>query len=247
MGRKTGLVLAAAVLAAMLLCREGEAPPEKPVRTLSQVPPQKLWPSGFREALERNPELEEFLMDYPEKKNLRPEIDLGGLETGPEVPLLLQWDSRWGYTEYAGNLMGFSGCGPTCLSMACLYLLRDSRYTPRFLADFSEAEGYSCEGSGSYWTLIYEGGEKLGLEVTEIPTDKERVIRNLEAGNPIICLLGPGDFTVSGHFIVLGGYEQGRLRIRDPNSVIRSRRLWSFEEIAPQIRCLWVCRNQEKK
>ena len=245
MGRKAEILLAAVLLAGVLTGL-GEKHPTGP-RSVGEPQPWKFWPSGFRQALERNPELEDFLMDYPEKKNLRPEIDLSGLEDCREVPLLLQWDPRWGYTEYAGNLMGFSGCGPTCLAMVCLYLFRDSRYTPRYLADFSAAEGYSCDGCGSYWALIHEGGEKLGLEVTEIPTEEKRVIRNLEAGNPMICILGPGEFTASGHFIVISGYEQGRLRIRDPNSVSRSRRLWSFGELAPQIRCLWVCRNTEKK
>ena len=85
--------------------------------------------------------------------------------------------------------MGLSGCGPTCLSMVCIYLLNDSQYTPRYIADFAEQYGYCVPGNGSAWTLISEGGKELGLDVIEIPLDEDR---KLEVGNPIKCNMGPG-------------------------------------------------------
>lgn len=158
------------------------------------------------------------------------------------VPLLFQWDERWGYSEYSGEMMAFSGCGPTCLSMVCIHLLQDTKYDPQYIAEFSKSHGYSVSGSGSAWTLIFEGGKKLGLDVIEIPLDKKRIIKNLEVGNPIICIMGPGDFTTIGHFIVLTGYENGKLKVNDPNSQRNSDTLWEYEKIQDQIRNLWVCR-----
>ena len=102
--------------------------------------------------------------------------------------------------------------------------------------------GYSVKGNGSAWTLISEGGQKLGLDVIEIPLDRDRVFRNLEVDNPIICVMGPGDFTTTGHFIVLTGVEDGKLRVNDPNSRERSEQLWEYDSIRDQIRNLWVCR-----
>ena len=200
------------------------------------------WPDVLVEHAAENPELEEFVLQYPLQKDQSPEIDLSDCTDGKTVPLLLQWDARWGYTTYADNLMGLSGCGPTCLSMVCLYLKQDARLTPAYLARFSEEHGYSLPGGGSSWTLISEGGPQLGLDVIEIPLDKRRVERNLEVGNPVICVMGPGDFTTTGHFIVLTGLEDGKLRVNDPNSPIRSARLWTFDEIRDQIKNLWVCR-----
>ena len=55
--------------------------------------------------------------------------------------------------------------------------------------------------------------------------------------------MGPGDFTTTGHFIVLSGCEDGLIKINDPNSYANSEKLWSYEEIADQIRNLWVIRN----
>ncbi len=200
------------------------------------------WPEELLELGEKNPEAEEFVLNYPLKKDEHPEIDLSDLKDSPTVPLLMQWDERWGYSEYSGGLLGLSGCGPTCLSMVSIYLLNDPGLDPRTVAEFSMDNGYSVESNGSAWTLISEGGPKLGLDVTEIPLDRDRIFRNLEVDNPIICIMGPGDFTTGGHYIVLTDCEDGKLRVNDPNSRERSEQLWDYEQIKDQIRNLWVCR-----
>ncbi len=200
------------------------------------------WPDELIELLEKNPETKDFVLNYPLKKDLAPEIDLSEYADSENVPLLFQWDERWGYNQYAGEMMGFSGCGPTCLSMVCIYLLNDTAYTPKYIADFAETNGYSVPGNGSAWTLISSGGKELGLDVTEIPLDENRIIRNLEVGNPIICVMGPGDFTSTGHYIVLTGYADGMVTVNDPNSNARSEQLWELTSIMGQIRNLWVCR-----
>ena len=200
------------------------------------------WPDNLRELLEKNPETEEFVLNYPLKKDETPDIDLSEYLDSSEVPLFLQWDERWGYSKYGNTIMGLSGCGPTCLSMVCMYILNDTQYSPRYIADFAQENGYCVPGNGSSWTLISEGGILLGLDVIEIPLDENRIIRNLEAGNPIICIMGPGDFTSSGHFIVMTGYEDGKIKVNDPNSPTRSGMLWEYDSIKDQIRNLWVCR-----
>lgn len=200
------------------------------------------WPEELIQLLDRNPETEEFVLQYPLKKNTDYSIHLDEYENCKEVPLFLQWDERWGYTEYGDTIMGLSGCGPTCLSMVCVYLLNDTSYDPRYIANFSENNGYCVPGSGSAWSLISEGGKKLGLDVVEIPLDEERIAKNLKAGNPIICIMGPGDFTTTGHFIVMTEYTDGKIKVNDPNSRANSEKLWNFEDIKYQIRNLWACR-----
>lgn len=199
------------------------------------------WPDSLVALLDKNPEAADFVLNYPLLKDSEPEIDLGEYLSCNEVPLFLQWDARWGYSEYGNELMGLSGCGPTCLSMVCFYLLKDPQFTPRYVADFAQQHGYCLPGNGSSWTLISEGGKMLGLDVIEIPLDKNRIAGNLEAGNPIICVMGPGDFTTTGHFIVMTDYVDGKIKINDPNSPIRSSKLWDYDLIKDQIRNLWVC------
>jgi hypothetical protein len=50
----------------------------------------------------------------------------------------------------------------------------------------------------------------------------------------------PGDFTTSGHFIVLTGEADGKITVCDPNSRQRSEALWDYETLAPQIKNLWA-------
>ena len=103
--------------------------------------PTDAWPEKLIALLERNPETKGFVLNYPLKRDLKPEINLDEYKNSRSVPLLLQWDERWGYNEYAGDLMGLSGCGPTCLSMVCVYLLGDTDCSPKYVAEFAEKNG----------------------------------------------------------------------------------------------------------
>ena len=148
-----------------------------------------------------------------------------------------------GNESYGSDMIAITGCGPTCLAMVGYYLTGDDWYTPENVAQYSEDNGYYVPGSGTSWTLISEGAVALGFDVTEIPLSEKRIRDNLAVDNPIILAMGPGDFTTDGHYIVLTGLEDGLFRVNDPNSVARSEKLWSFEEIKDQIRNLWVIRK----
>lgn len=198
------------------------------------------YPESLIELLERNPETEAFVLNYP----FRDEVELTAFEydLSEGVPLMMQWDPRWGYLKYGSDVVGITGCGPVCLAMAGYYVTGDEAFSPDKMVEFAAKNGYYSPGNGSSWTLISEGGVELGLDVTEIPLVKKRITDNLEVGNPIICAMGKGDFTTSGHYIVLVGIEDGKFRVNDPNSYENSERLWSYEEIEDQIRNLWVIR-----
>ena len=114
--------------------------------------------------------------------------------------------------------------------------------TPDRIAKFAQWGGYYEKGHGSSWTLISEGGPELGLEVTELPLVEKKINDALEEGKPVILSLREGDFTSSGHYIVLTGLKEGRFVVNDPNSYANSRRPWAYEELEGQIRNLWVIR-----
>ena len=200
-----------------------------------------IYPKSLIKLLERNPETKDFVLNYPFRES--EDYSLSDFAGREEVPLLMQWDTRWGYEKYGSDMIAVTGCGPTCLAMAGYYLTGDAEtYDPAAVAAFAEKNGYYASGYGSSWTLISEGAVKLGLDVTEIPLVKKRMTDNLEVGNPIICAMGPGDFTSSGHYIVLVGLEDGLFRVHDPNSLENSGKLWSYEQIQGQIRNIWVLR-----
>lgn len=201
-----------------------------------------LYPRSLIDLLERNPETEEFVLEYPFRKELEQPPFQYDLSEG--VPLMMQWDQRWGYKRYGSDMAAITGCGPLCLAMAGYYVSDgDDRFHPEKMMAFAEENGYYSKGNGSSWTLISEGGVKLGLDVTEIPLVKKRVMDNLEVNNPIICSMRAGDFTTTGHYIVLVGAEDGLIRVNDPNSYENSQKLWSYEQIEGQIRNLWVIRG----
>ena len=203
------------------------------------------YPESLIALLERNPETEQFVLEYPTAHTETFAIDLSEYENAESVPLFLQWDQRWGYIRYGSDVAALTGCGPVCLSMAAYYLTGDSAYSPDKMLRFASDNGYYVPGSGSSWTLISEGGEKLGLDVTELPLDENRIVKNLEAGNPVICVMGPGDFTDSGHYIVMVGTADGKIKVNDPNSRANSAKLWEYEAIKGQIRNLWAIRLPE--
>ena len=90
----------------------------------SQIPEELL---GL---IRKNEELFEYVYSYPEKKDVEYEIDLSDEAKNKSVPLLIQWDERWGYKEYGTGLIGYTGCGPVCLSMVAIYLTSNPEYTP---------------------------------------------------------------------------------------------------------------------
>lgn len=197
------------------------------------------YPDSLLELLSKNEEAVQFVLDYPDHKDDTPPDTIGDVTWG-EIPLLLQWDERWGYTTYGTDFLAVTGCGPTCLAMVAAGLTGDNTITPNRVAEFAQNSGYYVDGAGSAWSLMTEGCQNYGLWSQELPLDENRMRSELEAGNPIICSMLPGDFTEKGHFIVLVGVEDGLFRVNDPNSQVRSGQLWSYERISTQIGNLWA-------
>ncbi len=219
-----------------------DASPEGIIRAFAADNGLSYWdyPVKLVELLEKNPETEEFVLYYPLKNGTVEDYNIDDYKNTEGVPLFMQWDTRWGYFKYGNDALGFTGCGPTTLAMVAYYFTGDEDMTPDKVAQFAIDNGYCAPGNGSYWTLISEGSRKLGLKATELPLDENRMIRNLQAGNPIICIMGPGAFTTSGHFIALVGYEDGKFIVNDCNSHANSEKRWAYEEFYDQIGNLWA-------
>lgn len=202
-----------------------------------------LYPENILELLVKNPETFDFVLQYPEQIQLSQvtnEFDISDCYTTGQIPLFLQWDKRWGYYPYGqSGIIALDGCGPTCLSMVVVGLTKDSSWNPAKIAEYSQEQGYIDENQNTSWSLMSQGAKAFHLNVKELPLDENSIIRELENGNPIICSMGPGDFTAAGHFIVLYQYQDEKILLHDPNSLKRSQQTWDFSTLQPQIKNLW--------
>ncbi len=204
------------------------------IRTSSEYPAEMV------ELAQRNEETIDYVYNYPRCKNQTVSADLSAEVSGDSVPLLMQWDSRWGYLPYGDGLIGYTGCGPVSLSMTALYLTGDPQWTPEEVAKFAVDHGYCVPGNGTSWTLIGEGSELLGLHAEELPLMESIMREELGKGHPIIVVVGPGDFTDSGHYMVVVGCDESGFQINDPNSYKNSEKTWSYDVLSPQIQNLWA-------
>ena len=200
--------------------------------------------AGIEDALaklaENNAEAADFIADYPNRqKYLGQSIDLTTDVLIGQVPLFLQWDKRWGYESYGNSNIGLAGCGPTCLSMAYVYFTHDLNGNPREIASYCEKNGYYTD-SGTSWSLWTEGLQALGLSGKELPLSENNMKKALDQGNLIICSMRPGDFTTSGHYILIYDYDDTGFCIKDPNRVSNTSRTWDYDTLSSQIKNLWA-------
>ena len=197
------------------------------------------YPKQLKDLALKNEEALEFVYDYPAEHVKEHTIDLTEEASMDSVPLFVQWDKRWGYEKYSGNFFAASGCGPTTLSMVVVYLTHNRDASPIAVAKYSKEAGYSVDGSGSSWTLISEGCRHYGVKAKAVALDESRMKAELDAGHPIVINVGPGDFTDTGHFMVITGYDDEGFSINDPNSIEKSGKRWLFRNISSQIRAVW--------
>ena len=221
------------------------------------------YPMALLSALANNPEMADFAAGYPAadanaaygagnvlqggpseqragKSGLSGSV-LTETERSSQCPLFLQWDPRWGYHSYGSkSCVALSGCGPTCLSMVLFSLTRNETLTPDKIADYSMENGYYVASTGTAWALMEDLPEEYGIR-TSTPAMSEAAMKALlDGGALIICAMSRGDFTLSGHFIVIHGYDREGFLVNDPNCLSRSRRHWTFSQLKPQTKGIWA-------
>lgn len=165
-------------------------------------------------------------------------VDRNGWER-VDVPVLYQTDAAWSAHPYANGTMELNGCGPTVMSMVYTGLTGKSDKDPIAMAEFSQENGF-VEGGATRWAFMSEGAEGLGLDSRELPADAGRVRRAVENGSLVVCVVGPGDFTTTGHYIIITGFDgEGRAIIRDPNSSENTSKTWDPDRIIGQCKNIW--------
>lgn len=200
------------------------------------------YPPELLKALTLNQEMLGFVKGWPDSDG-----SVTGGFTDAELytahPLFIQWDERWGYYPYGDSNLGLAGCGPVCLSMVIFSLTGNADATPDKLADYSMKNRHYVSGAGTAWSLMTAAPAAYGVSAKQIGLDESVMKRCLDQGGMIICAMRPGDFTTTGHFIVIHGYNGDGFLVNDPNSRERSGKTWSFSTLKNQIKSLWGFSN----
>jgi len=143
-----------------------------------------------------------------------------------------QADPRWASNPYAGENIGYAGCGPTSLAMAVSTLTGNS-YDPAFMCKWAADNNYSVNFQGSLHSVIPDGARHFGLKVEGCKhNETQRLVDALSSGKLVIVLMGRGTFTTGGHFMLLRGITKNKkVLIADPASFNRSKKKWALSLI----------------
>ena len=148
-----------------------------------------------------------------------------------------QSDPAWGsYLYGGGDPLSSYGCGPTVLAML-VSSLTDTALTPPQAADFAAANGYWSSGYGSRHGLIPEGAASYGLNVTVLNSKTSEGLKYALTYNKLVVfLVGPGEFTSTGHFIIAYGVNaDGTIKIADPANPGNLDRSFNAESLFAQV------------
>lgn len=164
----------------------------------------------------------------------------------------LQTDTRWKNYNYSANgekkTIGSAGCGPTAAAMV-IATLKNKNVTPVTTAEWSMSHGYKALNQGTFYTYFIPQFAVYGIECKQLntlnlygkssSTAHTEALAALKNGNWVIACMGKGNWTSSGHFILLYGYENGYVYINDPASTKATRIKNTWTLFAKQVKYMW--------
>ncbi len=146
-----------------------------------------------------------------------------------------QMEEPWASHSYGGGTtIKSSGCGPTSMAIV-LSTLTGTTVDPITMADWSLKNGYRVYHAGTSRGLFPAAAKEWGVECEGLQKNSRKVVSALSSGRLVIAIMGPGDFTKQGHYIVLRGItEDGKIMVADPASRTRSEQTWELSLIVNQ-------------
>lgn len=164
----------------------------------------------------------------------------------------MQTDPRWKNKPYrvAGEdtTIGDSGCGTTCAAML-IETLTGKTFTPVDAAEWSMKRGYKALRQGTYYSYFVPQFQAFGIKCERLNTSNiygnsghsahAKAFELLKQGYYIIACMGKGNWTSSGHYIVVW-WENGKVRINDPYSKRADRLNGDLKTFKSQVKYYWA-------
>lgn len=165
----------------------------------------------------------------------------------------LQNDVRWKKHNYSAKgetkTIGSSGCGVTAAAMV-IATLKDKNVTPVTTAEWSMAHGYKALNQGTYYTYFVPQFKQYGITCRQLNSSNlygkssssahTEALNALKRDDWVIACMGKGNWTTSGHFILLYGYDNGYVYINDPASTKEARIKNTWSLFAKQVKYMWT-------
>ena len=170
----------------------------------------------------------------------------------------LQTDPRWGSLDYSATgektTIAASGCGPTAMAMV-LATWADPSVTPKTECAWALAHGYKAPRQGTYYGYFVPAGARYGLRVTRLNYTSlygkstsayhAQVKDALDRGELVIACMGPGNWTSSGHYVLVWKIDGNVIYINDPASTLARRTRGSYALFKQQVKYYWVIERPE--
>lgn len=168
----------------------------------------------------------------------------------------LQTDPRWGSLDYSApgekTTIAASGCGPTAMAMV-LATWADPSVTPKTECAWALAHGYKAPHQGTYYGYFEPAGARYGLRVTRLNYTSlygkstsayhAQVKDALDRGELVIACMGPGNWTSSGHYVLVWKIDGDTIYINDPASTKAARTRGSWALFRQQVKYYWIIEN----
>lgn len=172
----------------------------------------------------------------------------------------LQTDPRWGSLDYSAagerTTIAASGCGPTAMAMV-LATWADPSVTPKTECAWALAHGYKAPHSGTYYGYFVPAGARYGLTVTRLNGTSlygnaksplhHQVKEAVEQGHLAIACMGKGNWTSSGHYVLVWGISGHTVFINDPASTKLTRTQGDYALFKSQVKYYWIIQKPAKE
>ena len=165
----------------------------------------------------------------------------------------MQTDTRWKSLPYRvpgeSATIGGSGCGPTCAAML-IETLTGKTFTPPMACAWSVEHGYKALNQGTYYSYFVSQFAEHGITCKRLNGSNvygkpdspvhDEALELLRDGWYIIACMGKGNWTSSGHFVVVWNATDRYVSINDPASRRTDRLCGDMDTFRNQVKYYWA-------
>lgn len=129
----------------------------------------------------------------------------------------------------------------------------DPQVTPKTECAWALRNGYKCLGSGTFYSYFVPAAARYGLRCTQI--NGASIYNNarspyhaqakaaVDRGDLVIACMGKGNWTRSGHYVLVWAIDGDVIYINDPASTKAARTRGSYSLFKGQVKYYWVIQN----